>query len=223
MPPPGAWPRAVIFDLDGTLVDTVPTRIEAWLEVFAEVGIPATEEIVAPLIGSDGRWLARRVAELAGMPIDDERSEEIDRRAGEVYGRVNVAPRPLPGVPGVLDALEDGGRRWAVATSSRREQVAASIAALGLSSPPLVVDGTHVQHAKPEPDLLLLAARELGVAPDEAWYVGDSTWDMQAARAAGMRPIGVTTGSAHADVLRNAGAATVLRSLAELPTLLDVP
>jgi HAD superfamily hydrolase (TIGR01509 family) len=213
----------VIFDLDGTLVDTVATRIRAWLEVFAESGIPTSEEIVAPLIGSDGRWLARRVAELAGMPLDEGRSEEVDRRAGEIYGRLNVDPRPLPGVTDVLAALEERACRWAVATSSRREQVAASIAALGLASAPLVVDGTHVRHAKPAPDLLLLAAQELDVAPRDAWYVGDSTWDMQAARAAGMRPIGVTTGSAGAAALRQAGAAAVLAALGELLPLLDVP
>lgn len=213
----------MIFDLDGTLVDTVQTRISAWLEVFAELGIPAAPEVVAPLIGSDGRWLARRVAGLASVPMDDARSEEVDRRAGEVYGRLNREPRPLSGARSVLETLHARGDRWAIATSSRREQVAASVAALRLSTPPLVVDGTHVAHAKPAPDLLLLAARELGVAPERAWYVGDSTWDMEAAVAAGMRPVGVTTGSVPAAALRASGASEVLGSLDQLLELLEAP
>ncbi|MGH2418839.1 MAG: HAD family hydrolase, partial [Candidatus Limnocylindria bacterium] len=102
-------------------------------------------------------------------------------------------------------------------TSSRREQVAASIAALGLERGPRIVDGSHVAHAKPAPDLLLLGARELGVDPGDSWYVGDSTWDMRAAAAAGMVPIGVLAGAAvDADALRDAGASVVLPTLTDL-------
>jgi phosphoglycolate phosphatase-like HAD superfamily hydrolase len=109
------------------------------------------------------------------------------------------------------------GVTWAIATSSRAEQVVASIGALGLSDPPRVVDGSRVAHAKPAPDLLLLAAEELGVAPRDAWYVGDSTWDMRAAVAAGMTPIGVLAGAAvSADDLQEAGAAAILATLDEL-------
>jgi HAD superfamily hydrolase (TIGR01509 family) len=213
-------PEAVIFDLDGTLVDTVATRIRAWLSVFAEYGIPADAALVAPLIGADGRWLAHHVGMLGGRAVDEARAEQIDRQAGAIYGALNTDPRPLPGVPEALAALETAGVPWAIATSSRRAQVATSIAALGLARPPLVVDGTHVAHAKPAPDLLLLAARELGVAPEDAWYVGDSTWDMQAAAAAGMHPVGVTTGAASLAELRGAGAERVLGVLDELTALI---
>ena len=116
----------------------------------------------------------------------------------------------------VTGSLDAAGVRWAIATSSRREQVASSVAALGLQRAPLVVDGSNVSRAKPAPDLLLLAARELGVAPGDAWYVGDSTWDMLAAVAAGMRPIGVTSGSADRDTLSAAGASSIVGTLAEL-------
>ncbi len=209
-PPP---PSAVIFDLDGTLVDTVGRRIQAWLAVFAEERIPATAGRVAALIGSDGRWLAKLVGSEAGIAIDDRRAEAIDVRSGELYGALNVDPRPLPGAREATVALDRAGIAWAIATSSRREQVAASVAALRLAREPVVVDGTHVTQAKPAPDLLLRAAEELGIAAMDAWYVGDSTFDMQAARTAEMYPIGVTTGAVDAATLRVAGAAEVIETL----------
>lgn len=212
-PTPAGVPSAVIFDLDGTLVDTVDRRIEAWLAAFAEERIPVTRGRVAVLIGSDGRWLARRVASEAGLPMDDHRAEAIDVRSGVLYGALNVDPHPLPGARAVTRALDRAGIPWAIATSSRREQVAASVAALGFQEAPVVVDGAHVVHAKPAPDLLLRAAEELGVPPERGWYVGDSTFDMEAAVAAGMHPIGVTTGAVDAVMLRAAGAARVTGSL----------
>jgi HAD superfamily hydrolase (TIGR01509 family) len=210
-------PDAVMLDLDGTLVDTVETRIRAWLTVFAEFEIAAEHGQVAPLIGSDGRFLARSVAEDAGVTLADGLDEAIDRRSGEIYEGLNRAPRPLPGVRGFLSSLEEAGVRWAIATSSRREQVGTSVAALGLDHDPTIVDGSHVEHAKPEPDLLLLAARELGVQADRCWYVGDSTWDMQAAVKAGMVAVAVTAGAAvSADQLRDAGARLVVQDLGTL-------
>lgn len=209
-----ADPEAVIFDLDGTLVDTVPARIAGWRETLDAEGIPVTEGQLEPMIGMDGRRLAHAVAEAAGQPIRARRAEEIDRAAGSRFDVHNREPRPLPGVGTAIERLERAGIAWAIATSSRAEQVEASLAALGLGHRPRVVDGSRVQHAKPAPDLLLLAARELGVAPERAWYVGDSTWDMRAAVAAGMVAIGVLAGAAVAAAdLREAGAALVLDTL----------
>jgi HAD superfamily hydrolase (TIGR01509 family) len=209
-------PEAVIFDLDGTLVDTVERRIVAWLQAFQEAGIPASRDAVSPLIGADGKALARRIADRSGRALDDDTVEAIDRRSGEIYQALNVDPRPLPGARELAAALERAGIAWAIGTSSRREQVSASVDALRLEHEPTVVDGSHVEHAKPAPDLLLMAAGQLNVNPARTWYVGDSTFDMQAAVAAGMYPIGVTTGSAAATALRNAGAAEVIASLVEL-------
>ena len=210
-------PEAVIFDLDGTLVDTVQTRIDAWSETFEEVGIPATRDVLAPLIGVDGKRLAREIAALAGQPVDDHRAEEIDKRSGEIYERMNSNPRPLPGVKELIDAIEARGLEWSIATSSRKDQVQTSVRALGLEDEPIIVDASHVEHAKPEPDLLLRAAEELDVEPGRCWYVGDATWDMVAAVAAGMIPIGVAAGAAVDDeALRGAGAAAVAGTLNEI-------
>jgi HAD superfamily hydrolase (TIGR01509 family) len=206
IPPPGA----VICDLDGTLVDTVPTRIDAWLATFAEFGLPAARDHVASLIGSDGKWLVERVAERAGLPLAGDQSEAIDRRAGEIYGALNTEPRPLPGVQAFLAALQATGIPWAIATSSRPEQVHVSVAALGLDSWPVVVDGLAVAHAKPEPDLLFAAAERLSIAAGDCWCVGDSRWDMLAAVAAGMVPIGIDSGAVPASALRETGALSVV-------------
>jgi len=209
---PAAW----IFDLDGTLVDTVETRIVAWLRTFAEYRIPADRALVSNLIGSDGRRLARVVAEAAGQSLDADRQEEIDRRAGDIYSELNLDPKTLPGALELLQALDENRQLWAIATSSRREQVDASIKALARSRPPIVIDGSNVEHAKPAPDLLLFAARELGVEPSRCCYVGDAIWDMQAAVAAGMEAIGVVSGSAAASELAGAGALFTVKELTEL-------
>ena len=209
-------PAAIIFDLDGTLVDTVEARIRAWLTVFDEEGIPADRGHVAALIGTDGRRLAREVAGAAGITLERGRDEAIDARCGDIFAELNAHPRPLPGVDDLLERLEAEAIPWAIATSSRREQVASSVDALGLSRPPLVVDGSHVEHAKPAPDLLLLAARELREEPARCWYVGDATWDMLAASAAGMVAVGVTSGAADAAGLLGAGARWVVDSLADV-------
>ena len=222
MPPPvprdagQALPAAVLLDLDGTLVDTVGRRVEAWLEALDEAGLPTTSDQIAPQIGSDGRELAHRIAGQAHVSLDHEGAEAIDRRAGDLFQARNTDPTPLPGARDLIVALDAAGVPWAIATSSRRAQVRTSIDALKLPSEPTVIDGSHVSRAKPAPDLLLLAAQELGVDPRGAWCVGDSTFDMLAARAAGMHPIGVTSGAVAAAALLAAGAAEVIDSLTAL-------
>ncbi|HEY2887767.1 MAG TPA: HAD family hydrolase [Candidatus Limnocylindrales bacterium] len=214
-------PAAVLFDLDGTLIDTVQRRIDAWHATFEEFELPVDRERLGPLIGVDGKRLAREVGAWFGRTIDARAAERIDKRCGEVFEGLNRDPRPLAGVGELVRAMEAAGIPWAIATSSRREQVRASVEALGLDDEPEIVDGSHVEHAKPEPDLLLLGARTVGVDPARCWYVGDSTWDVAAAIAAAMLPIAVTAGSAvSADVLRGAGAVLVVESLVELVPLL---
>lgn len=215
-------PAGVVLDLDGTLVDTVGTRIEAWLRTFAEEGIEADRQLVTELIGSDGKHLARTICESAGAEVDDERAERIDARSGAIYSELNTDPQPLPGVTEFLGALDAAGIPWAIGTSSRREQVGRSVEALHLDRQPTIVDGSAVTRAKPHPDLLLAACEALGVDPGGSWCVGDSTWDMRAASAAGMAGIAVLAGSAiSADVLRASGAVEVVQTLADLIPLID--
>ena len=212
------------LDLDGTLVDTVALRVAAWVAAFAELGMRVEPQALRPMMGADGHLVARAGAQIAGREIDDALAERIDHRSGEHFNRLNAMPRPLPGARELLLELARGGIPHAIATASRAGQVLASVDALGLPSRPMIVDGSHVRHAKPAPDLLLLAARRLGAAPETCWYVGDSTWDMQAARAAGMTAAGVVTGFATADDLLEAGADLAVRGLADLQRrILDAP
>ena len=217
-------PDGVIFDLDGTLVDTVPARIDGWLEALSAIDVPASRDQISPLIGMDGKRLAREVAAAAGRRLDEDDVEEVDRAAGEAFDRLNRSPRPLPGVRELLAALDQLGIRWLIATSSRKEQVKVSVAALELGHEPEIVDGGHVKHAKPAPDLLLLAGERLGVAPVRAWAVGDATWDMRAAVAAGMTAIGVLAGSAVTSAaLEEAGGSLVVPTLDSLAAVLHRP
>ena len=215
-------PGGLLFDLDGTLVDTVTARIDGWLEALGAAGIRAQRDQIAPKIGMDGKRLARDVAAAGGQELSDHEVEGIDKAAGEAFDRRNRSPRALPGVHAVLEALSAMGLPWVIATSSRAAQVKQSVAALELGHEPTIVDGSHVEHAKPAPDLLLLAAERLGLPPDQVWAVGDATWDVRAAVAAGMTAIGVTAGSAVSrEDLLEAGAAAVLDSLEALPALLE--
>jgi HAD superfamily hydrolase (TIGR01509 family) len=215
-------PAGIAFDLDGTLVDTVDARIDGWLETLDAAGITAAREQIAPMIGMDGKRLAREAAAASGRELADDETETIDRAAGEAFDRLNREPRPLPGAEALLGELTGLGIPWVIATSSRAEQVRASVAALGLPEQPTIVDGSQVQRAKPAPDLLLRAAERLGVAPGECWAVGDSTWDIRASRAAGMAAIAVTVGSAvGGDVLREAGASLVVGTLDDLREVLE--
>ena len=214
-------PKGLIFDLDGTLVDTVGARVDGWLEALTAEGIQATRQQIGPLIGMDGKELARRVAQAIGRTLSDEEVERVDRAAGEAFDRHNQSPQALSGARELLSELDALGRPWVIATSSRAEQVQRSVEALGLDRRPDIVDGSQVERAKPEPDLLLLAAKRLGAPPAACWAVGDSTWDMRAAGAAGMSPIGVTAGGAvSAQDLEGAGAALVVGRLDELGKVL---
>src|SRR5450432_4031886 len=105
VPKPPDNPGAIIFDLDGTLVDTVAERIEGWMRTFAEIGIKADRSHVAGLIGADGKRLALEVAAVAGRRLSDDRAEAVDRRAGEVFGELATNPRPQPGARELLEAL----------------------------------------------------------------------------------------------------------------------
>ena len=209
-------PQAILFDLDGTLVDTVHLRIDAWTEALRRHVVPVDRERLAGLIGSDGRRLAREISREAGREFDETEAKVVDDLSGAIFDELNATPIPLPGATELLSALELSHLTFAIATSSLPGQVMASVRSLALPAEPPIVDGSHVLHAKPAPDLLLEAAARLAVAPEGCWYVGDSTWDMIASAAAGMTGIGVTTGAADSDGLVAAGAAVTIEDLTAL-------
>ncbi len=179
-------PGAILFDLDGTLVDTVGRRIEGWLAAFAEIGIHADAERIGGLVGADGKRLAREVAAAAGATMSEDEIAAIDRRAGAIFSELNPTPRPAArGARAAARLAPPEPLAVVIATSSLGAQVTASVDALELPARPLIVDGEHVEHAKPAPDLLLLAAERADVAPRGCWYVGRRRRDFLAATRRG--------------------------------------
>jgi len=204
-------PQAIIFDLDGTL----GTRVDSWMEVFPNHGIDPEPAFLAPLMGSDGKLLARMVAEHYEVALKPGEDTLIDIEAGAAFRVLNAQPRTLPAATEILESLTDRGMPWAVATSSLPDDARESVQSLGLRSMPLICDGADVEHAKPAPDLLLKAASLLHAEPTGTWYVGDSRWDMLASDAAGMRAIAVLTGATTEAELVDSGADVVYPTLRE--------
>jgi beta-phosphoglucomutase-like phosphatase (HAD superfamily) len=208
-------PHAIVFDLDGTLVDTVGTRVDAWMAVFPRFGIDPDPEFLAPLMGSDGKYLARLTAEQYGVELEPGQDALIDQLAGSEFRARNADPHALPAAASLLESLTGRGIPWAVATSSLPEDAVASVQALGLPSQPVICDGGDVEHAKPAPDLLKKAAGMLEVDPSQDWNVGDSRWDKLPAKAAGMSAVAVLTAATRESALLEAGADVVHPTLAE--------
>jgi HAD superfamily hydrolase (TIGR01509 family) len=213
--------RALIFDLDGTLVDTVYAHVFAWQRAFAEVGLPIDGWRIHRRVGMSGGLFARAAAREIGRPLSERETEAIQQRHGALYREVLPERRPLPGAVELLDELREEGIPYGIATSGRRPEIDASLEALGVSEDTVIVERGHVARAKPEPDLFLTCAERLGVAAADCYVVGDAVWDLLAARRAGMLSVGLLSGGYGEDELTRAGAFRVYRDTAELRESLD--
>jgi HAD superfamily hydrolase (TIGR01509 family) len=213
--------RALIFDLDGTLVDTVYAHVFAWQRALAEVDLPIEAWKIHRRIGMSGGLFTRAVAREVGRPLTPDEVEAIQLRHGELYRELLPERRPLPGAVELLAELRESGIAHGIATSGRRPEIDASLDVLGVGPETVVVERGHVERAKPEPDLFLSCSEQLGVPPDECYVVGDAVWDLLAARRAHMLSIGLLSGGYGEDELIRAGAFRVYRDPAELSESLD--
>jgi HAD superfamily hydrolase (TIGR01509 family) len=213
--------RALIFDLDGTLVDTVYAHVFAWQRALAEVDLPIEAWKIHRRIGMSGGLFTRAVAREVGRPLTPEEVEAIQLRHGELYRELLPQRRPLPGAVELLAELRESGIAHGIATSGRRPEIDASLDALGVGSETVVVERGGVQRAKPEPDLFLSCSEQLGVPPEECYVVGDAVWDLLAARRAHMLSVGLLSGGYGEDELIRAGAFRVYRDAEELSGSLD--
>jgi HAD superfamily hydrolase (TIGR01509 family) len=213
--------RALIFDLDGTLVDTVYAHVLAWQRALAEVDLPIEAWTIHRRIGMSGGLFARAVAREVGRPLTTEEVEAIQLRHGELYRELLPERRPLQGAVELLAELRESGIAHGIATSGRRPEIDASLDALGVGSDTVVVERGGVQRAKPEPDLFLSCSEQLGIPPEECYVVGDAVWDLLAARRAHMLSIGLLSGGYGEDELIRAGAFRVYRDPEELSESLD--
>ena len=214
-------PHALIFDLDGTLVDTVYAHVFAWQRALAEAGMPIEGWRIHRRIGMSGGLFTRAVARELGRPLSDTEVEEVQRRHGELYRELLPERRPLPGAVDLLRHLVEGAVPFGIATSGRRPEIDASLVALGVPEDVVVVERGDVLRAKPEPDLFLACQERMGVAIRDVTVVGDAVWDLLAARRAGMLSVGLLTGGYGEDELTRAGAFRVYRDAAELDASLD--
>ena len=213
--------QALIFDLDGTLVDTVYAHVFAWQRALIELGSPVDGWRIHRRIGMSGGLFARAVAREIGRELSSDEAAALQRRHGEVFREILPERRPLPGAIELLAALRRGGVTHGIATSGRRPEIDRSLEALGIPPDTVVVERGDVLRAKPEPDLFLACQERLGVATSDCYVVGDAVWDLLAARRAGMLSVGLLTGGYGEDELRSAGAFRVYRDAAELHESLD--
>jgi len=211
-----------IFDLDGTLVDSVYQHVLAWHEAIRAEGFELAVWKIHRKIGMSGGLFANMLLREIGVSISEDRIERIQRGHTAAYKRVADTVAPLPGARELLQALTKNGVPWAIATSSHMESASRTLRALGVDlEKTILVTRDEVKHAKPDPDLFFAAAEKLGVPVETASVVGDSVWDMLAAQRARALGIGLLSGGYGSEELERAGAYRVYADPQDLLDHLD--
>jgi HAD superfamily hydrolase (TIGR01549 family) len=213
---------AFIFDLDGTLVDSVYQHVLAWREALETEGIELAVWRIHRKIGMSGGLFTNMLLRETGVEFSVERITRLQRLHAGAYNQISNQVRPLPGARELLAALTSAGIPWAIATSGRMETARPVLERLEIDFDRVpVVTRDLVKYAKPDPDLFLAAAARLGVDIEAASVVGDSVWDMLAARRARSLGIGLLSGGYGMEELERAGAYRVYEDPAGLLEHLD--
>lgn len=182
----GTWIKAVIFDLDGLMVDSEPLSHQSWQEVLAGEGEALSPTEYRQLIGLDGMSAAAKVREIKDTSLTPQQLNQ--RHWEELKSRINGALDPAPGLEALVRELESRGLPLAVASNSPSDYVRKALESIGyLERLQAVVGLDQVDRGKPEPDLYLVAARRLGVEAERCLVLEDSPTGLEAARRAGMR------------------------------------
>jgi HAD superfamily hydrolase (TIGR01509 family) len=210
-----------VFDLDGTLVDSVYQHVLAWQEALELGGIELAVWRIHRRIGMSGGLFVGALLRETGQPVDAELIARLQQAHTEAYRRRAGELRLLPGARELLARLTGTGVPWAVATSGEMSAARPALELLGVPAGVPVVTRDQVAHAKPDPDLFLAAAERLGVDVADTVVVGDSVWDLLAARRARALGIGVLSGGYGREELERAGAYRVYEDPADLLVHLD--
>jgi len=211
-----------LFDLDGTLVDSVYQHVLAWQQALHAAGIELSVWRIHRRIGMSGGLFTEMLLREVDAEITDDLLEKLQRHHAEAYARHVQWVRPLPGAKELLAYLTNARIPWAIATSGRMESARYNLDALGVDpAQTAVVTRDQVRHAKPDPDLFLAAADRLDVDIHSAAIIGDSIWDMLAARRAQGLGVGVLSGGYGQDELERAGAIRVYEDPADLLRHID--
>jgi HAD superfamily hydrolase (TIGR01509 family) len=212
---------AFLFDLDGTLVDSVYQHVLAWREALESAGIELSVWRIHRRIGMSGGLFLDALLREIGRQVTPEDTTRIQKTHAASFARQVTQVRPLPGARDLLAYLSEAGVPWAIATSGRLESARPMLGLLGVGAAVPVITRDQVEHAKPDPDLFLAAAERLGVDVGASVVVGDSVWDLLAARRARALGVGLLSGGYGEDELERAGAYRVYQDPADLLRHLD--
>jgi HAD superfamily hydrolase (TIGR01509 family) len=212
---------AFVFDLDGTLVDSVYQHVFAWQRALEEVGVSVPVWRVHRRIGMGSDLLTAGILRESGHQLSEPERARLTELHGGLYAELAPSVQPLPGARELMDRLDELGLMWGIATSGGSQETKPVLEMLGVDGRCPVVNGDDVPLAKPDPHLFLAGAEMLGVEPAVAVIVGDSTWDMLAARRAGALGVGLLTGGFAAHELVEGHAFRVYADPADLLNHLD--
>ncbi len=213
---------AFLFDLDGTLMDSVYQHVLAWREALEIAGIELSVWRIHRRIGMSGGLFVNALLRETGHQVTRDEAAQLQRLHAEAYARLVVQVRPLPGARELLAYLTDAKVPWAIATSGRMESAGPALEILGVDlGRTTVITRDLVQYAKPNPDLFLAAADQLGVDIGASIVVGDSVWDLLAARRAKALGVGLLSGGYGEAELEKAGAYRVYQDPADMLQHLD--
>ena len=221
MIPVGSPTPSFVFDLDGTLIDSVYQHVLAWREALERIGLSLAVWRIHRRIGMSGGLLAQALGREIQRPLSSDQIESLQQLHAVEFERYAAGLRPLPGACQLLRRLSEIGVHYAIATSGRLESAKPSLDALEVGPEIPVITRNEVLRAKPDPDLFLVAAQRLKVPQAEVIVVGDSVWDLLAARRAGSLGVGVLSGGYGEEELYRAGAYRVYQDPADLLAHLD--
>jgi len=211
-----------LFDLDGTLIDSVYQHVAAWQQALHGSGIELSVWRIHRRIGMSGGLFTEMLLREIDREITPALLEELQRRHAEAYLGMAKWVRPLPGATDLLRHLTHARIPWAIATSGRAVTARRNLELLGLDpNATVLITREDVRRAKPDPDLFLTAAARLGSDIESAVIVGDSIWDMLAARRARGLGVGVLSGGYGQDELERGGAIRVYEDPADLLLHID--
>jgi HAD superfamily hydrolase (TIGR01549 family) len=213
--------QAFVFDLDGTLVDSVYQHVLAWQEALDHAGIEVSVWRIHRRIGMSGGLLAHALLRETGRPMSPEDASRLRQLHADAYRQRMSQVRVLPGARELLARLSELDVPWAIATSGYRESAGPVLELLGVAPEVPVITRDAVDRAKPDPDLFLAAAARLDIDITNAMVIGDSVWDMLAARRARALGVGLLSGGYGQEELERAGAYRVYEDPADLLRHLD--
>jgi len=212
---------AFLFDLDGTLVDSVYPHVLAWREALRAVGIELDVWRIHRRIGMSGGLMAQAILRETGKAFTSSEAERLLDLHAAAYARQSASITPLAGARELLRYLTEAHVPWTIATSARLESARPTLNALGVGPEVPIVTRDQVQRAKPDPDLFLAAAHKLEMPIEACVVVGDSVWDLLAARRARALGVGLLSGGYGRDELERSGAYRVYEDPADLLAHLD--